>query len=79
MMEATQAEDLDKLYQEDQQGVGSLIKTIWLTDKGRQKSFPLIRTRIVSAYFMFCFVIMSTLASGGHGNRWSMINIRMGE
>ena len=34
MMEATQAEELDKPYQEgDKRRVGSLMKTIWLTDK----------------------------------------------
>ena len=39
VMEATQAEDLDKLYEEgDQHGVGSLMKTLWLTDKDRQRS-----------------------------------------
>ena len=34
VMEAMQAEELDKLYQEgDHHGVGSLMKTIWSTDK----------------------------------------------
>lgn len=38
VMEATRAEDLDKMYQEgDQHGVGSLMKTLWLTDKDCQK------------------------------------------
>ena len=36
-MEAARAEDLDKLYQEgDQHGVGSLMKTLWMTDKNHQ-------------------------------------------
>ena len=39
VMEAVKAEDSDKLYQEgDQHGVGSVIKTLWLTDKDRQKN-----------------------------------------
>ena len=39
IMEAARAEDLDKLYQEgDQHGVGTLMKTLWLTDKNCQKS-----------------------------------------
>ena len=39
VMEAVKAEDLDKLYQEgDQHGVGSVMKTLWLTDKDRQKN-----------------------------------------
>ena len=37
-MEAVKAEDLDKLYQEgDQHGVGSVMKTLWMTDKDHQK------------------------------------------
>lgn len=38
VMEAVKAEDLDKLYQEgDQHGVGSVMKTLWLTDSDRQR------------------------------------------
>ncbi|XP_065904955.1 uncharacterized protein [Dysidea avara] len=64
VMEATQAEDLDKLYQEgDQHGVGSLMKTLWLTDKDRQqKQF---------------FSDQEKNTNGGRGNRWNMITIRM--
>ena len=81
VMEAMQAEELDKLYQEgDQHGVGSLMKTIWLTDKDHQKNrCSWIRTEIVSAQFLCVVFIMYTLASEGRGNRWSMITIRMGE
>ena len=36
-MEAMQAEELDKLNQEgDQQGIGSLMKTIWLINEEHQ-------------------------------------------
>ena len=38
VMGAVQDEELEKLFQEgDQHGVGSLMKTIWFTDKERQK------------------------------------------
>ena len=37
VMNAVQDEELEKLFQEgDQHGVGSLMKTIWFTDKERQ-------------------------------------------
>ena len=38
MVEAVQAEELEKLFQEgEQHGVGSLMKKVWFTDKDRQK------------------------------------------
>lgn len=82
VMEAIQDEDLDKLYHEgDQHGVGSLMKMIWLTDKDRQKKqFFLNQVQNSKCTLFVCIiVIIYTLASGGHGNRWSMITIRMGE
>ena len=35
-MEAMQAEELDKLKEGDQHGIGSLMKTIWLTNEEHQ-------------------------------------------
>jgi len=38
VMDAVQDDELEKLFQEgDQHSVGSLMKTIWFTDKERQK------------------------------------------
>ena len=81
VMETMQAEELDKLYQEgDQHGVGSIMKTIWLTDKDCQKKHFSVDQEQNGKCTAMCFIfIMSTLASGGRGNRWSMITIRMGE
>ena len=39
IMEATAPEDLEKLFKEgDEHGVGDLLKSIWYTDKDRQKT-----------------------------------------
>jgi len=39
VLEATQSDELEKLFKEgDEHGVGSLMKTIWYTDKDRQKN-----------------------------------------
>jgi len=82
IMKAARAEDLDKLYQEgDQHGVGSLMKTLWLTDKNRQKSqfFFQTRKRIVSVHSFIPYYFCLFLASGNRGNRWNMITIHIGK
>ena len=38
IMEAVQPEELEKLFEGDQHGVGNLMKNIWFTDKYYQKS-----------------------------------------
>ncbi|XP_065888474.1 uncharacterized protein [Dysidea avara] len=64
VMEAMKAKDLDKLYQEgDQHGVGSVMKTLWMTHKDRQKK-------------QF-FLNQEENSVGGRGNQWNMITIRM--
>ena len=70
-MEAMQAEELDKLKEGDQHGIGSLIKTIWLTNEEHQNLYnlSLIRTRILTARFVWFIFIMYSLASVGYGNR----------
>ena len=77
VMDAIQDDELEKLFQEgNQHGVGSLMKTIWFTDKERQKKRILSEwygTRVLALYYF-----NHAELNAGRGNRWSMITMRMG-
>ena len=53
--ESIQNEELEKLFQEgDQHSVGSLMKTIWFTDKERQKEYD--QDQAKNGKVLFCAI-----------------------
>ena len=78
VMEAVKAEDLDKLYQEgDRHGVGSIMKTLWMTDKDKQFFLNQEENCEYKIHVLYLSCLFS--AVGGRGNRWNMITILMGK
>jgi len=80
-MDAVQDDELEKFFQEgDQHGVGSLIKTIWFTDKKWQKEefFQDQAKNGMGFCVLALYYIIHAELKAGHGNQWNMITIRMG-